>query len=584
MNEEKSEKLEGSGSFNSGAIGPQSAAEIVFEIDGKGIFLDYRQLGDSDLVWFSGNVIGKTIYDVAPTDMAQLVMQCIEKTLLTKDHQIFEYQHRINNNWHYLEVRFIFKGEDRVIVIVRDITIVKNATEHIMHLAYYDALTDLPNRFLFKDRLNHSIMSAERMKKLIGIMFIDLDNFKRINDTLGHNVGDQLLQGIAGRLKKCIRKTDSITRLFADELESFVARTGGDEFTLQLTDVDHIQDIARASKRIINTFSDPFVIGSHEIFITASLGIAVYPFDGTDVDALLMNADVAMYQAKNQGRNNCQFYSASMNSLAYERFTMENKLWKALEQNEFCLFYQPQVNIWTGEIIGVEALIRWMQPDLILVKPKDFIPLAEETGLIVEIGKWVLHAACSQIRAWQEAGIKPMTITVNVSSTQFRQKGFVETVAQILSTTGLDPSYLQLELTEGTLMQNNEDTLAKLKALKTIGVKISIDDFGTGYSSLGYLKRFPISTLKIDRSFIHDIVTNKEDQTITKAIIDLGHNLNLNVIAEGVEMHRQLSFLSKHSCDGIQGYLICPPLNSDALMQFFKTKSYSFFCRKGERR
>jgi EAL domain-containing protein (putative c-di-GMP-specific phosphodiesterase class I) len=320
--------------------------------------------------------------------------------------------------------------------------------------------------------------------------------------------------------------------------------------------------------------SEPFIIESHEIFITASIGIAMYPFDGQNIDTLLMNADISMYQAKRSGRNTYQFYSKAMNSFTLERFTMENKLWKALEQDEFRLFYQPQVDLSTGDIIGVEALIRWLQPDLLFVKPKDFLPLAEETGLIVKIGEWVLRNACSQSRFWQTMGIKPIMITANVSSAQFKQENFVDTVDRIISDTGMDPVYLQLELTESTLMQDSEDTIKKLSAFRDMGIKISIDDFGTGYSSLNYLKRFPISTLKIDQSFIRDINSNQDDQSITRAIIGLARNLNLNVIAEGVEKRRQMVFLRQHGCNAIQGYFICPPLNNDSLIQFINEKRY----------
>jgi diguanylate cyclase (GGDEF)-like protein len=557
----------------------QSMFDFVFEIDGEGTLLGYKGHENNDLI-LSNSAVGKTIYEVFPSDIAQPIMHFVEKTLHDRDPQTFEYQHSIQGKKYYVEARFLSVGTDRVLVIVRDITGHKHNADHAMHLSNHDILTNLPNRYLFIDRLKHAILYAERKKMLMAILFIDLDNFKRINDTLGHNIGDQLLQHAANRLMKCLRKTDSIARLPKDESDSVVARMGGDEFTLILEDIRDTKEISQVSKRILNILAEPFTIDTQEIFITASVGIAVYPFDGDDIDIMMKNADVAMYQAKRQGRNNYQFYSESMNSFTIERFTMENKLWKALEKNEFQLFYQPQIDISTKEVIGVEALIRWLQPDLILVKPKDFIPFAEGSGLIIKIGEWVMRTACEQNMVWQKAGLNPIPVTVNISSTQFRQDDFVEIVERILQDTGLDSKYLHLELTETIIMQSDEGTITKLKALDALGIKIALDDFGTGYSSMGYLKNFPISTLKIDQSFIHNLYTNKNDQTISKAIIDLGHNFNLKVIAEGVENLKQLTLLREYGCDAVQGYLVCPPLNHEALKQFIDNQLYSHRLRK----
>jgi len=310
------------------------------------------------------------------------------------------------------------------------------------------------------------------------------------------------------------------------------------------------------------------------VFITASVGIAVFPYDGKDLDSLLVNADVAMYQAKDQGRNNYQYYSESMNKFTFERFTIEHKLRRALDHNEFMLFYQPQIDIRTGKMIGVEALIRWLQPDLVLIKPNEFIPLAEETGLIIPIGEWVLRTACAQSKAWQKAGLNSMRMTVNVSAVQFKQQNFVETVSQVLNDTALAPECLQLELTESTIMKDSENTIRKLHALQAMGIQVAIDDFGTGYSSLNYLKRFPLSTLKIDYSFVRDLVSSSVDQSIVNAIVSLAQNFNLKVIAEGVETRKQLTFLHEARCGGVQGYLICPPVNAVSLRQFMMKESY----------
>jgi len=338
--------------------------------------------------------------------------------------------------------------------------------------------------------------------------------------------------------------------------------------------VRNIQDPAIVAQRILSIMAEPFIIGAQEVFVTASMGIAVYPADGKDIDALLINADVAMYQAKNQGRNNYQYYTDSMNMFTVERFAIENKLRKAMDNNEFMLFYQPQIDISTGRMIGVEALIRWLQPDLVLIRPGQFISLAEQTGLIIPIGNWVLSTACAENRTWQKAGLEPLRMTVNVSSIQFGQTNFEENVSRILRDTGLEPKYLQLELTEGTIMQDSQTTIKKLESLKTMGIQIAIDDFGTGYSSLNYLKRFPLSTLKIDYSFVKDLITSSNDQAIVKAIINLAHNFNLKVIAEGVENRKQLAFLRGCGCEGVQGNLICPPVNSAVLGEFLKKRKH----------
>jgi EAL domain-containing protein (putative c-di-GMP-specific phosphodiesterase class I) len=352
-----------------------------------------------------------------------------------------------------------------------------------------------------------------------------------------------------------------------------MARVGGDEFTILLTEITKVQDAALVCERVFSLLSEPFGIQSNEIFITASVGISVYPYDSDNPDMILRYADIAMNQAKKQGKNTYQYYSETLNTSALERFTIETKLRKALEQNEFMLFYQPQIDMSTGRITGVEALIRWLQPDLVLVKPGKFIPVTEETGLILPIGQWILRSACAQNKTWQNKGIEPFNMTVNISGIQFQQDTFIETVAQVLCDSDLDPSYLKLELTESVFMRDAEDSIKKMHLLKEMGVKISIDDFGTGYSSLNYLKRFPVEILKIDHSFVRDMGENADDQSIVRAIIALAHNLNIKVIAEGVETKKQLGLLRGYGCDAVQGFLICPPINPDSLEQFLKEKA-----------
>ena len=546
--------------------------DFVLQINKNGTVLEFKGQLENNLFTATDEILGKNIHDVITLDVAQPIMRCIEKALQTGELQRFECQSLLSDQ-HY-EFKFITHGEDKVLTIITNISDYKNASEKANYLAYYDTLTNLPNRYLFNDRLQQAITHVEREKKLLALLFLDLDNFKQINDSIGHKAGDQLLRGVADRLMKSVRATDSVTHLSKADSEFMVARLGGDEFTVLLDKIGNIEEPAMVAGRILEMLAEPFIIGAHELFITASMGIAVYPYDGKDLETLLINADVAMYQAKKLGRNSYQYYSESMNKFTFERFTVENKLRKALDQNEFMLFYQPQINIQNGNIIGVEALIRWLQPDLVLTRPGEFIPLAEQTGLIIPMGAWILRVACEQNRAWQKAGLTPMLMTVNVSSIQFSQNNFVETVAQILKDTGLDPQYLQLELTESTIMQNSQNTINKLQALQTMGVKTSIDDFGTGYSSLKYLKHFPLDTLKIDTSFVRDLMTSATDQSIVKAIITLAHNFNLKVIAEGVELREQLDYLRECGCEAVQGYFICPPVNSIALAQFAKKKKY----------
>jgi diguanylate cyclase (GGDEF)-like protein len=562
--------FEGNEHYSTKAVSLNSMSDIILQINKSGTVLEFRGQKKNDLFISSDEIIGKTINDIMSADVAESFTHFIEKALQTDNQEIFDYTFLINTQKNHYEAKFIVSGDDKVLIIVRNISEQKNTEKQIKYLSYHDTLTNLPNRYLLKDRLEQAIANAERKNRLLAIVLLDLDNFKNINDTIGHTAGDQLLLGFADRLSKYVRQTDSISHLPAEVPDSFVARLGGDEFTILLSEIDNIQDPAKVSNRILGMLSEPFILGPHEIFVSVSIGISVYPFDGRDIDTLIKNADMAMYQAKNQGRNNYQYYSESLNIFSLERFARENKLRKAIDHNEFMLFFQPQIDILTGELIGVEALIRWLQPDLILIKPGEFIPLAEEVGLIVPIGEWVLRTACSQNVAWQKAGIKPMCMTVNVSSIQFRQHTFVESISGILHETGLNPVYLQLELTEGTIMKHSEDTVKKLHSLKGMGIQISIDDFGTGYSSLNYLKRFPLSTLKIDKSFIQDLATNSDDQSITKTIIDIANNFHLKVIAEGVETREQLSLLQAYGCKGIQGHLICPPVNPISFAQFVK--------------
>jgi diguanylate cyclase (GGDEF)-like protein/PAS domain S-box-containing protein len=466
-----------------------------------------------------------------------------------------------------------YEGRMLRITAIRDITDRKEAEKQIRHLAYYDSLTGLPNRTFYKELVNRALLLAKRRNWTMAILFIDLDNFKRINDTLGHDVGDQLLRAVGDLLQTCIRKSDYIARAEEGAIDNVVSRLGGDEFIVLLNEIAHGQSASLVARRILKELARPFALAGHEIFVTASIGIALYPLDGNDEDSLLKNADVAMYHSKNQGKNNYQFYSKNMNATSLQRLDFENDLRKAVDRGELRLYYQPTVDVQTRMISGAEALVRWEHPNRGMISPGDFIPLAEETGLIVPIGEWVLRTACFQNRAWQNIGIKPLRVAVNLSGRQFDQKGLIEVVSNALCDSGLDPQYLELEITESTIMKNPEKAATTLQKLKDMGIRLSIDDFGTGYSSLGNLRKFPLDTLKIDRSFVMNITTDSDDAAITTAIIAMAHSLKLGVIAEGVELEDQQSFLHKLGCDAVQGYLFSRPLPAEEFNKLVREKN-----------
>jgi diguanylate cyclase (GGDEF)-like protein/PAS domain S-box-containing protein len=455
--------------------------------------------------------------------------------------------------WFSENIRAI--SEDGVVVAYEgtneDITDRKVAEERVQYLAYYDALTGLPNRTLLQDRLTKALADARRQKYKIALLFLDLDRFKDINDSLGHSVGDLFLQEVAERLKRFAREQDTVSRL------------GGDEFLIMLTHISDISDAAVAAERLMDAMTTGFVVQGHSLNVSCSIGISIFPEQGADCETLIKNADAAMYGAKESGRNNFRFFAEHMNARAAERLTLENSLRQALGKNELFLVYQPQMDIATGMITGLEALLRWQHPQLGLVPPDQFIRIAENSGLIVPIGEWVLRTACRQSRTWQGDGVPAVSVAVNVSAVQFRQEGFCQLIRRVLDETGLAPQYLELELTESLLLANADVTFSVLQELKDMGVTLAIDDFGTGYSSFNYLRQFRVSKLKIDRSFIRDIAVNPDDAAITTAIISMAKSLNLRVIAEGVENEAQMSFLRAHQCDEIQGYYFCKPLAVD---------------------
>jgi len=461
----------------------------------------------------------------------------------------------------YVTTPIIRNGEVKgSVTVFRDISELKRTEQVIHQLSYHDALTGLPNRLLFNNSLKVALDYACRNEQMLAVMLLDLDRFKNVNDSLGHSFGDILLQEVAQRIKNVLGERDIVSRL------------GGDEFTILLPDISHPQDAGRTASKISEELVKPFYIAGAEIYISASMGISLYPFDGNNPLMLLRNADIAMYRAKEQGRNSYQYFTPDMKTSALKQIELENHLRRALERKEFVVYYQPQFDISTGTVVGMEALIRWNRKGKGIISPDVFIPLAEETGMIISIGEWVLRQACKQNKEWQDAGFPPLRVSVNLSARQFLQRDLVKNVKKILEETGLEAKYLELEITESVAMKNETHVIDTLHRLKDLGIEISFDDFGTGYSSLNYLKKYPIHTLKIDRSFIKDIPANHEDAAIATSIIAIAKSLNMEVIAEGVETENQKNFLLKSGCKIMQGYLFGKPMEAKEITKLFTEK------------
>jgi diguanylate cyclase (GGDEF)-like protein/PAS domain S-box-containing protein len=453
------------------------------------------------------------------------------------------------------------RDRDRAVIggvlVFHNVSDKRNLIKELEHQAHHDALTGLPNRLLFNEHLAQALAQARRKQGRLAVLFLDLDRFKLINDTMGHNLGDLLLKIVAERIRDTLREGDTL------------ARQGGDEFLILLPEICQEQEAVTVSQRILGVFAQPLMLDGNEVYMSTSIGISLYPTDGSDLETLVKQADTAMYYAKEQGRNNYQFFMAGLNIKANDRLSIENSLRKGLERGEFVLYYQPQVDLESGSIVGMEALIRWNVAERGIISPAAFIPIAEETGLIVPIGEWVLRTACAQNRAWQEQGYPLMRMAVNISARQFREPNFIKLVAGILQEIGLDPKWLELEITESIAMENGEASVAMLNTFKELGIRISIDDFGTGFSSLNYLRRMPIDTLKIDQSFIQDISTGENGEEVVTAIIQLAKNLRLKVIAEGVETDSQCSFLKNKQCNEMQGFLFSKAVTSEEMEKLF---------------
>jgi diguanylate cyclase (GGDEF)-like protein/PAS domain S-box-containing protein len=446
-----------------------------------------------------------------------------------------------------------------VVIVFRDVSSTQTMAVQMAHSAHHDFLTGLPNRKLLNDRVSQAILLASRSMKKIAVLFLDLDGFKHINDSLGHSIGDRVLQSVAKRLVDSVRGTDT------------VSRQGGDEFIVLLSEVESLESAATTVRRLLQVGTEPHAIDQHDLHVSACIGVSIYPDDGLDVETLIKNADTAMYQAKENGRQSYQFFKPAMNVRAVERQSIEGSLRRALERQEFAVHYQPKINLSTGEISGAEALLRWTHPTRGIVSPAQFIPVAEDCGLILPIGNWVLREACKQARTWMEAGLPLGAMGVNISAVEFRNEGFLEGVFGILKDTGLDPKFLELELTESVLMKRPESTASILQALRAEGVRVAVDDFGTGYSSLSYLQKFSIDALKIDQSFVRRITTAPDETTIVTTVISMARNLKLRVVAEGVETVKELEFLQAHQCDEAQGYYFSRPVPPEQFAQLLET-------------
>jgi len=513
----------------------------------------------------SQEVVGRNARLLQGTDLAQPELMTIRAALHDERpcHVVLRnYRKDGGRYWNELNIAPVRNDAGTVthyIGVHSDITDAKTHQDELVRQANHDSLTGLPNRNLLSDRIDRACVRTQRYGGSAAVAFLDLDNFKVVNDSFGHSIGDHLLRAVAERLESCLRAMDTVARL------------GGDEFVLVLADHKSAQSVSSELQRIVGSFSQPFVVDGKDVFITASVGVALYPQDAKDPEALMKSAEIAMYRAKESGRNTYQLYTSEMQAKITERLVIEGKLRRALERGELALHFQPQVDLRTNRIFGCEALLRWNQADLGMVSPAKFIPLAEETGLIVPIGEWVIRMACLQNKAWQIAGLPAIAIAVNISARQFREKNLLQVVEKILAETGLDSTQLELEVTESVIMHDVQHVIATLQAFKNIGVKLSVDDFGTGYSSLSYLKRFPVDRLKIDQSFVRDITANADDPAIAQAVITLGHTMDMRVIAEGVEKQDQLDFLRKNHCDEMQGYLFGKPMPGDEFRKLLES-------------
>jgi diguanylate cyclase (GGDEF)-like protein len=546
----------------------QALPDTIFIVDRDGVVLEHITGEEKNK---GTNLVGKMLEQVFPAEVARAVRLAM-KGAITAELATHEFAIGKGKEQSSFEARLRPQADGRLLIITRDTTERLRAKARIEYLAYYDTLTGLPNRQLLVREVGRAIRASKRSGHLMALLYLDLDRFKRINDNLGHSVGDALLQNVARRLESSVRPSDIVSQPGERPTheQARVARLGGDEFVVLLTGLADEMQATTVATRIQESLAEPFDCRGHRFVVTPSIGIALYPKDGTDIEDLLVKADMAMYKAKDQGRNGHAFYGESMAVRSLGRLEIENDLRRAFEASEFQLYYQPKMDLASGAIIGVEALLRWHHSTRGWIAPDTFIPVAEETGLIVPLGDWVIRETCKQLNTWASQGLGHLTIAVNVSVQQFAREDFVESVLRALWQSGIKPQQLELEITESLLMRNVDDTTENMKRFSAAGLKLAIDDFGTGYSSLGYLRQFPVDALKIDRSFVKDLHTSSDDAAICAAIIAMARELKLKVIAEGVETVEQLEFLRKHRCDQVQGYLISEPIPVTKLEQLLR--------------
>ncbi len=535
----------------------QALPDIYFQLKSDGTILSVQAYNQRQLYMEPKSFLGKKMQDILPPELGALFQDKLLQLERTQTMQIFTYTLEIAGELRHFDARLNQMSiEDELVCVVRDVTEMKKTEKDLYHLAHHDLLTGLPNRLLLNEYIDHAIKRAKRRKSLVAVLFFDLDNFKIINDSFGHTIGDQLLQESAKRLQSCIRKEDSVSRI------------SGDEFILLLEDINHTDDLLTVIQKLLHAFQQDFCLPDHTASVTASIGVSLYPQDGDNSTELLRNADAAMYRAKHNGRNTYQFYQEDMTNSALEQVFFKTNLQQALEKGEFHLNYQPQIRLDDNAIIGMEVLLRWEHPTAGNIPPGKFIPFAEESNLIIKIGDWVLRTACAQAKAWLDQGLDFGRIAVNIAGPQIKRGKLVDIVKDALAETGLPSCRLELEVTESYIMQETDRAVEQLNEIKNLGVTLSIDDFGTGYSSLSYLKKLPIHKLKIDRSFIRDIPTDTGDMAISKAIIALASSLGLTVIAEGVETTEQADFLTQAGCNEAQGFLYSKPLDKETLEAF----------------
>lgn len=555
----------------------ESSDDAMISMTLEGAITTWNRGAERFFGYTAKEAIGRNITFIVPPDRLNEEATILERISRAERIEHFETL-RMRKDGAMLDISLTIspvKDADRdgqitgAVIVFHDVSMARSMMLQMSHLAQHDTLTNLPNRLMLNDRLTQAISSAHRNSSQAAVMFLDLDQFKHINDSLGHAIGDKLLQSVAARLLGCVRNCDT------------VSRQGGDEFLVLLSEIKHSADASITARKILNALATPHRIDEHTLNVTASIGLSTYPEDGDDADVLIKNADMAMYQAKEKGRNNYQFFKKDMNLRAVDRQSFEGCLREALEYGQFVLHYQPKVNLTTGAISGVEALLRWMRPDRGLILPLEFLPIAEDCGLILPIGRWALREACSQVRNWTHVDLRVPPMSVNVSSLEFRSEGFLENLRAVLKDTDLDPCYLELELTETVLMQHVESTASVLSALKSIGVRLAVDDFGTGYSSLSYLKRFPIDSLKIDQSFVQGITSATDDAPIVRAVITMAKSLKQRVIGEGVETEEQMAFLQAHGCDEGQGYYFSRPITARQFATLLETRIASFMPPSG---